>query len=113
MTAASITPVSDSIIWEVTLPSIGETSGEKFASAETLAGEPIQGRRRGISFMAAKVSNFNLGMLKRSALWESQYRLAVSVEMHAGCLYNISPFGHLQLDIFGELIGTLQCRICA
>jgi hypothetical protein len=50
-------------MWDVTLPSIGETSGEKGTLAETLAGEPIQGRRRGISFMATQFSRLNFGML--------------------------------------------------
>src|ERR1700733_13323853 len=106
-----MTTLSDSIMWEVTLPSIGETSGEKFASPETLAGEPIQGRRRGISFMATQLSNFNLCMLKRRA--SAPLTASVLVDMHAGRLYDVSPFRHFQLDIFGELIGTLQCRICA
>jgi hypothetical protein len=47
-------PASDSIMCEATLSSIGDTSGEKAAPAETLAVPPIQGRRRGISFTATK-----------------------------------------------------------
>jgi hypothetical protein len=37
-------PASDSTIWEATVSSIGDTSGEKLAPGATPAAPPIQGR---------------------------------------------------------------------